>query len=688
MVVHEEKSVSRKPTVRNEGTVALLYIDDEPDLRLLGQQYLEKWYGFEVTTAESAENAISILKERSFDAIVSDYEMTPMNGVGLLKHLKTSGDATPFILLTGKGGEDIVIEALNAGVDFYLQKGGDPKVQFSALAKKIRYVVSHRRSEKKLLETQKQIADIIDFLPDATFAINTSGMVIAWNRAMEAMTGIGKEEILNTGDYGYALPFYHNRTPMLIDLAISTHHTSKTRYTSLQKVGDTLTADIFFPHLNQGRGLHGWGMASPLYDSEGNISGAIESIRDITHIKDTEHKLSSSLSLLNASLESTADGLLIVDRSGNITRWNQKFVEMWQIPSDLLSTENPDQVLSYGVTLMTNPDLFLEKIQELYSHPDEISRDILYLADGRIFERYSQPQRIDDEIVGRVWSFSDITELKQQEEHIRQYSVELEKHNKDLEKVREELAALNNDLESRVLDRTKAFERLLAQKDLFLDMMGHDLKTPLTPLCALLPLLLEEEQSPQAREMIAVLIKNATQIRVQIEKVLNLARLTQGSPLVDLQDISVKPFLDDLLVNHNLLSLEKRVKIKNQVDEDLTLVMNELHLETVLSNIIENAIKYSGVNGEVIVTGKKSLESITLIISDSGIGMTPDEIDHIFDAFYRADSSRHARDSHGLGLSIVKKIVDLYEGEIYAESEGKGMGSRFIIQLPNNQSDS
>ena len=131
--------------------------------------------------------------------------------------------------------------------------------------------------------------------------------------------------------------------------------------------------------------------------------------------KQAEKALASSLSLLKATMESTADGLLVVDLAGRITLWNHKFADMWQIPEELLSKHLDELALNYVLQKMAQPEAFLAKVRELYEQPEASSNDQLDLADGRIFGRYSQPQRIGDDVVGRVWSFSDITERKQAE---------------------------------------------------------------------------------------------------------------------------------------------------------------------------------------------------------------------------------------------------------------------------------
>jgi diguanylate cyclase (GGDEF)-like protein/PAS domain S-box-containing protein len=156
--------------------------------------------------------------------------------------------------------------------------------------------------------------------------------------------------------------------------------------------------------------------AAPVINADGTCTSFVGIGNDVTDRKQADQALASSLSLLKATMESTADGILVVDLNGRITLWNHKFADMWQIPEELLSKHLDELALNYVLQKMAQPETFLGKVRELYGQPEESSNDHLALADGRIFERYSQPQRIGDEVVGRVWSFSDITKRKRAEE--------------------------------------------------------------------------------------------------------------------------------------------------------------------------------------------------------------------------------------------------------------------------------
>ncbi|PKG33865.1 response regulator, partial [Methanoregula sp.] len=137
--------------------IRALYVDDEPGLLEVTRLFLEKSPEFSVDTAESAQDALDSPAIASCDAIISDYQMPGMDGIAFLKAVREKYGDIPFILFTGRGREEVVIQAINNGADFYLQKGGDPTAQFAELAHKIRQAVSRKRSQDELKAAYEQI---------------------------------------------------------------------------------------------------------------------------------------------------------------------------------------------------------------------------------------------------------------------------------------------------------------------------------------------------------------------------------------------------------------------------------------------------------------------------------------------------------------------------------------------------
>ncbi len=275
----------------------ILYVDDEPSLLETGKIFLERSGKFSVDIVTSAPAAITLLNTKNYDAIIADYQMPCMDGIEFLKRIRSSGNIIPFILFTGRGREEVVIQALNEGADFYLQKGGDPIAQFTELEYKIRQAVQQRMAEANIRDLERRQADIINFLPDATFAIDTHGVVITWNRAIEEKTGVSAAEMIGKGNYEYAIPFYGQRRPILIDLIYESDEVIAKEYTHIIQEKDILIAETTLPR-PKGKAVTLVGKASPLYNRQGNIIGAIETIRDITELKRAEIYRQLSLDIL------------------------------------------------------------------------------------------------------------------------------------------------------------------------------------------------------------------------------------------------------------------------------------------------------------------------------------------------------------------------------------------------------
>ena len=281
----------------------VLYVDDEPALLDLGKTYLELSGHLQVYTATSAREALEKMQHQDYAGIISDYQMPGMDGIEFLRLIRARHKNLPFILFTGRGREEVAIEALNSGADFYLQKGGEPTSQFVELEYKLKNAIERKRMQDELNESQQRMADIINFLPDAMFVIDQGNKVIAWNRTMEEITGIPKESILGTGDYSRAITRYGGKIPHIVDLVMNNDRTNESQASSTERKGDKITSEFHSPAVYNGRGAHLWLVASPLYDTRGSVIGAIVALRDVTERKEAEEKLNRMNEDLHAAYE-------------------------------------------------------------------------------------------------------------------------------------------------------------------------------------------------------------------------------------------------------------------------------------------------------------------------------------------------------------------------------------------------
>ena len=173
-------------------------------------------------------------------------------------------------------------------------------------------ITEQKRAEQALADSERRLADIIEFLPDPTCVIDIEGRVVAWNRAMEKLSGIKKEAILGKGDYAYSVPFYGEPRPTLIDLVLKRDSDYEKQYLSINEVNGDLFASVAFSSSLGIDGRYFEGTAGKLYDSEGNVVGAIETVRDITAMKRAEQERERLISELQDALANvrTLKGLL------------------------------------------------------------------------------------------------------------------------------------------------------------------------------------------------------------------------------------------------------------------------------------------------------------------------------------------------------------------------------------------
>jgi PAS domain S-box-containing protein len=433
--------------------LSLLYVDDEPGLLEIGKLFLETSGEFSVTTVMSGKEALGQLAQQRFDAVVSDYQMPEMDGLELLKSVRRSFGNLPFILFTGRGREEIVIEAINNGVDFYLQKGGDPKAQFAELAHKIRQAVGRRRAETALSDSEQRLADIINFLPDATFAIDNDGNVIAWNRAMEEVTGVGAKGIMGKGNYEYAVAFYGERRPMLIDLVMRPDaQFEQARYLFTHRSSSTLTAETELEK-KDGTRIHLWGKASHLFDQEGRQIGAIESIRDITEMKKSEKALSDSEQRLADIINFLPDATFAINTDGQVIAWNRAIEEMTGIAAaDILGKAGYEYALPfYGTRRPILIDLIFESEGKIAQYYSNILRDGNTLSaetnlphpKGRqihVLAKASPLYNREGSVTGAIEAIRDITDRKKAEEELLAANEQLAASGEELRAQYDELA--------------------------------------------------------------------------------------------------------------------------------------------------------------------------------------------------------------------------------------------------------
>jgi PAS domain S-box-containing protein len=366
----------------------------------------------------------------------------------------------------------------------------------------------------------------------------------------------------------------------------------------------------------------------------------------------TEKKLQASLSTLNATLESTADGILVVATDGKISSYNQKFTEMWHLPNLLFSARSDEVLLAEAAPQLEDPNAFLEGVKSLYSHPESTSLDILQLKDGRVFERYSQPQKVGDRIVGRVWSFRDITEAKRMEEELL--------HSQKMQAVGRLAGGVAHDFNNLLMLISGSVSQLAQDPELSgkNQELGQQILDATRRAGALTRQLLAFSRKHPAEPQVVDLNHVVTGMEKMLEKLFN-------ERIRIVLDFSSKP---------------------------LPVYLDPSQLELVIMNLAINARDAMPDGGTVSIRtyegklngskptfpGRLPAKYAAMEITDNGTGMSQEVQTRIFEPFY---TTKAPGKGTGLGLSTVYGIVHQAGGQITVES-APHQGSTFTVFLP------
>jgi len=253
--------------------------------------------------------------------------------------------------------------------------------------------------------------------------------------------------------------------------------------------------------------------------------------------------------------------------------------------------------------------------------------------------------------------------------------------------LQDQLATMNLELEERVDQRTEEIKQLLEQKDAFVNQLSHDLKTPLTPLVALLPMVAERTEDVESKKMLDLIMNNVDYMRNLTERTLQLAQLNSPEVSLRVEKVDLASEIRNTIESLSSVFKENGIEIVNNTTMPLDIEADRMLIKELIHNLVSNTIKYT--NGDGVVTFESFLkdDNVEISIKDTGIGMTIEQQKRIFEEFYKADDSRSDRSSTGLGLTICKRIVENHGGSIRAESQGSGHGTSVHFTLPIRQSE-
>jgi PAS domain S-box-containing protein len=378
-------------------------------------------------------------------------------------------------------------------------------------------------------------------------------------------------------------------------------------------------------------------------------------VANVIERKRAENELEKSYSLIAAALESTADGILVVDKMGKITNFNNKFIELWRIPDSIMSTKDDEVILSFVLDQLTDPESFLNKVKELYINEEEISSDTIEFKDGRIFERFSQSQKFQGNSVGRVWSFRDVTEAR-----------------KAIRSLYESEARLRD---------------LNAEKDKFFSIIAHDLKSPFNSILGFTNLLAEQvkQKDFDGVEEYAEIIRHSSQKAMDLlTNLMEWSRSQSGRMDFNPEYIEIGTLINEICELSNVAALQKSISLTKELPHHISAFIDRSMISSVIRNLISNAIKFTHPGGAIVIKAEQLDRYLKVSITDNGVGIEKSDLQKLFtiDENFSVPGTQDERGT-GLGLVLCKEFVEKHKGTIRAESE-PGKGSRFFFIIPRH----
>jgi signal transduction histidine kinase len=382
--------------------------------------------------------------------------------------------------------------------------------------------------------------------------------------------------------------------------------------------------------------------------------------REIEERQQVEAELQFSNVILKTQQEASPDGILVVDERDEMISFNQRFVDMWGIPEDIIRSRSDELAQQSVLDKLVDPEAFLARVAYLYEHREEESWEEIDLVDGRAFERHSAPMfGADGQYYGRVWTFRDVTEARV---------------------AAQEAKSLNEELEQRIAERTAELEAANQELESFVYSASHDLRAPLRAMDGFSRIVLQDhaaELSPDVQRYLHIVRDNVRHMSTLLDGLLSLSRLGR----LDLRKQMIAPgelvhqVLEELRTEHKDRQVEVTVGDLPACQADPVL------LKQVYANLLSNAYKFTRKReaARIEVGCQQKDGERVYYVQDNGVGFDQRYADKLFGVFQRLHSTGEYEGT-GVGLAIVQRIVRYHGGRVWAEA-AVDKGATFYFTL-------
>ncbi len=654
----------------------ILLVEDDPAVARLEQVRLER-SGYRVVTAATANEGLERLADGTVALIVLDQKLrSGVSGLEFFKQVKAEGYNIPAILVTGASDENLLVEAIRAGVRDFVPKTEsflnhlEPVVtrvldqarterelaesrliarEHEARRRELEQEIARRkRLEEALRDAERDLRLMVESVKDfAIFTVNPQARVVSWNPGAEQLFGYAEHEILG------------------VDLAIL--FTPEDRAARIPEtevaaaVAKGRATDERWHVRKDGSRFFASGALAPILDENNQLRGYTKIAHDITERKEAEEAVREAAVRLKAIVDTAPDGIITTDEQGTIESLNPAAENIFGYPRT--------EVLGRNVTMLIHDELDGMEQRSLQNYvqgrPATSTGTIRDLKgrrhDGTIFP---MELSIGESPLGDRKIFTgivrDITAYKKSVEERTRLLAELE-----AERV------LLKDADQR--------------KDQFLAVLAHELRNPLAPISNAAQIMkVEGLNGPNFRWSLEVIESQVKQMTHLIDDLLDVSRITRGKIALQKQPVELKEVVNLAIeASHPLIGECRHTLTVNLPTKPVVLRADVARMAQVLSNLLNNAAKYTDPGGEIVLAAEVIGREIEIRVRDNGIGIARELLPKIFEMFVQGDHTpARARGGLGIGLTLVRSLIEQHGGRVFGRSDGPGQGTEVIVRLP------
>jgi PAS domain S-box-containing protein len=651
-----------------QGHVKILIVEDDPGIARLEQLELER-AGYSVLAAATASEALDLVATGGIELILLDQQLpSGQSGLALFRQIKDAGHDVPAILVTGLQDENLLVEALRSGVRDFVPKTPNFLNHLEPIVSRVirqvrterdlaesrvtaqehqarRRELEHEIAQRKRVEQALRVAEenlrlMVESIKDfAIFTVDKEARVVSWNSGAQQLFGYTEDEVLGQSIVVIFPP--EDRAALVpaqeLASAAATGRATDERW-HIRKDGSRFFAS---------------GVLAPIFDEESKLRGFTKICRDITARKEAEIAVREAAVRLKAIVDTAVDGIITIDENG--------IVESMNLAAERLFGFGRDEVIGSNVKM-------------LMPEPYRAEHDgylVAYLTTGQ--KRIIGSGR---EVIGRRKDGST-------------FPMELA-----VSETRLGLRRIFTGIVRDITERKRLEDELRGadeRKNHFLAMLAHELRNPLAPISNAVQIMrIEGPSGPNHDWSIDVIAEQIKQMTRIVDDLLDLSRINRGKVSLQREPVELAQVIE-LAVQASRPQLDEyRHELYVSLPEgSIVLDVDRARFAQVLSNLLNNSAKYTPEGGRIDLTVTEAGSDVLIKVADNGIGISQDLLPKVFDLFVQADQSlSRSRGGLGIGLTVVRSLVELHEGSVSVKSDGPGMGSEFTIRVPRPQAPS